>query len=136
MYPNYPAAGFNEFEIIVNDHESDESFILDFIVPDDVKSPVGTYTVGSLENPQAYTFIPGYYNYAVMLGTWCWLQYVDGANDPVGQAPATDGTIEITENADGTFNINFTLKDDADPKHTVTASWTGEILDPRDSWKK
>lgn len=136
MYPNYPVAGFNEFEIIVNDHESDESFILDFIVPDDVKSPVGTYTVGSLENPQAYTFIPGYYNYAVMLGTWCWLQYIDGANDPVGQAPATDGTIEITENADGTFNINFTLKDDADPKHTVTASWTGEILDPRDSWKK
>lgn len=135
MYANYPVAGFNEFEIIVNDHGTDESFILDLIVPEGVKSPVGTYTLGSLDNPQSYTFIPGYYNYAVMLGTWGWLQYVDGANDPVAQAPATDGNIEIVENSDGTFTITFSLKDDAEPKHTVYATWTGEINDLRDTWK-
>ncbi len=135
MYPNYPVAGFNEFEIIVNDHGTDESFILDIIVPEGVTSPVGSYTLGSLDNPQPYTFIPGYYNYAMLLGTWAWLQYVDGANDPVGQAPATEGSIEIKENADGTFTIDYILKDDANPKHTVTASWTGEINDPRQSWK-
>lgn len=135
MYANYPAAGYNEFEIIVNDHNSDESFMLDIIVPEGVTSPAGKYTLGSLDNLQPYTFIPGYYNYAVMLGTWCWIQYVDGVNDPVGQAPATEGDVEIKENADGTFTIIYTLKDDADPKHTVTATWTGEILDPRGSWK-
>ena len=135
LYPNYPASGFNEMEIIVNDHETNESFILDIILPEGVTSPVGTYSLGSLDNLQAYTFIPGYYNYAVILGTWGWLQYVDGVNDPVGQAPATEGSIEIVENSDGTFTINYTLKDDANPKHTVTASWTGEINDPRGSWK-
>ena len=122
-------------EIVVNDHGTDESFLLDIILPEGVTSPVGTYTLGSLDNPQPYTYIPGYYNYAVMLGTWAWLQYVDGVNDPVGQAPATDGTIVITENADGTFTINYELKDDADPKHTVKATWKGDILDPRGSWK-
>lgn len=135
LYPSYPVAGVNEMEIVVNDHGTDESFLLDIILPEGVTSPVGTYTLGSLDNPQPYTYIPGYYNYAVMLGTWAWLQYVDGVNDPVGQAPATDGTIVITENADGTFTINYELKDDADPKHTVKATWTGDILDPRGSWK-
>lgn len=135
MYANYPAAGFNEFEVIVNDHGTDESFILDLIVPADVKKPVGTFTLGSLDNLQAYTFIPGYYNLAVMLGTWPYLLYEDGVNDPVGQAPATEGSIEIKENADGTYTIDFVLKDDAEPKHTVTASWTGEIQDTHGTWK-
>ena len=43
LYPNYPASGFNEMEIIVNDHETNESFILDIILPEGVTSPVGTH---------------------------------------------------------------------------------------------
>ena len=70
-----------------------------------------------------------------MLGTWPYLLYEDGVNDPVGQAPATEGSIEIKENADGTYTIDFVLKDDAEPKHTVTASWTGEIQDTHGTWK-
>lgn len=136
-YENYPAEGVNEFEVIVNDHITRESFQLDLVVPAGVKSPEGTYSVSDYDKSgsyKAYTFIPGYYNMAVMGGTWAWELFGENSSYPVQQAPATDGTIEIKKNDDGTFSINYNLLDDAEPKHTIKASWTGVINDPRHSW--
>lgn len=127
-----------EFEIVVNDHVTNESFQLNLLVPADVKSPVGKYTVADVANSKygAYTFIPGYYDFAVMRGTWAWELFEPDGYYPISEAPATEGDIEIVENEDGTYTISYILKDDADPKHTVRAVWTGEINDPQGTWKE
>ena len=54
---------------------------------------------------------------------------------------ANDFTIEtylwyVEKQEDGTYTISYILKDDADPKHTVRAVWTGEINDPQGTWKE
>lgn len=126
----------NEFEIIVNDHITNESFQLNVLVPAEKSSPEGTYTVADVENNDyaAYTFIPGYYEYVTMRGTWPYELFETGGNYPIAEAPATEGTIEIVKNDDGTFTISYELKDDAEPKNTIKAVWTGVINDPHSSW--
>lgn len=44
-----------------------------------------------------------------------------------GGAPATEDTITIKDAGDGKYTIEFELKDDADPKHTIKALWTGKF---------
>lgn len=126
----------NEFEIIVNDHITNESFQLNLLVPADQKSPEGTYTVADVENQkyEAYTFIPGYYEYSVLRGTWPYQLFETGGNYPIAEAPAIEGSIEIVKNDDGTFTISYILKDDAEPKNTITGLWTGVINDTMNTW--
>ena len=71
-----------------------------------------------------------------MRGTWAWELFEPDGYYPISEAPATEGDIEIVENEDGTYTISYILKDDADPKHTVRAVWTGEINDPQGTWKE
>lgn len=142
LYPGYRDPNWvthsdvNEFEIIVNDHVTNESFQLNVLVPADVKSPEGTYTAADVENSKygAYNFIPGYYEYATQRGTWPYQLYEEGGNYPIAEAPATEGTIEIVKNDDGTFTISYNLKDDAEPKNTITGVWTGVINDTMNTW--
>ncbi len=137
-YENSPATGVSEFELFVNDHITNETFQLNLVVPLNQKSPEGIYTVAKDTESgkyEAYTFIPGYQNLSVLGGTWAWQLY-DKENAIIGSAPATDGTIEIKKNDDDTFTISFSLKDDAEPKHTITATWSGVINDPRGTWTK
>lgn len=123
--------GVNEFEIVMNDHITNESYLLDLIVPEDVMTPEGTYKVADVANNnyQPYTFVPGYYvGYtAVRKGTWAYEHYTSDSNEPDVIAAATDGVIQITKNDDGTYTVEYELKDDSEPQHTVTASWTGTI---------
>lgn len=133
----------NEIELVMNDHITNESFMLDLILPKDKKTPEGTYTVADAANDNygEYTFVPGYYVgiTAVRKGTWCYEHYPNDSNDPDIVAPATEGTIKITkigrtpeEIAEGvtddTYKVEYELKDDAEgTKHTVKACWTGRI---------
>lgn len=123
--------GVNEFEIVMNDHITNESYLLDLIVPEDVMTPEGTYKVADVANNnyQPYTFVPGYYvGYtAVRKGTWAYEHYTSDSNEPDVIAAATDGVIQITKNDDGTYTVEYELKDNSEPQHTVTASWTGTI---------
>ena len=142
MYPGYrdkdwnDYPNLNEFEIIVNDHVTNESFQLNLLVPSSSKSPVGTYTAADMENGVygEYTFVPGYYDMATMRGTWPYELFETGGNYPIAEAPATEGTIEVIKNDDGTYTISYELKDDAEPKNTIKGLWTGVINDPYDSW--
>lgn len=134
----------NEFELVMNDHINNESFLLDLILPKDKKTPEGTYTVADAANDKydAYTFVPGYYvGYtAVRKGTWCYEHYESNdAPEPDIIGAATEGSIKITnlgktdqEIAQGetrdTYLIEYELLDDCEgTKHKVTASWKGKI---------
>lgn len=122
----------NEFELVMNDHVTNESFLLDLILPTDKSTPEGTYTVADAANDkyEPYTFVPGYYVgiTAVRKGTWGYEHYVPAeSNEPDMVGVATDGTITITKNDDDTYTVQYELKDDAEPQHTMKASWTGKI---------
>ena len=76
-----------------------------------------TYLDGALQ------FLMGFNYSGYMMGTWFF-----NSND--GQyygdiAPILDGTIEIIENGDGTYTVNFNVIDDAETPNTITGTWTG-----------
>jgi hypothetical protein len=76
-----------------------------------------TYLDGALQ------FLMGFNYSGYMMGTWFF-----NSND--GQyygdiAPILDGTIEIIENGDGTYTVNFNVIDDAETHNTITGTWTG-----------
>lgn len=142
MYPGYRDKDWNnysevnEFEIIVNDHVTNESFQLTLLVPASATTPEGTFTVADVENAkyEAFNFVPGYYEYSIMRGTWPYQLFETGGNYPIAEAPATQGTIEVVKNSDGTYTISYELLDDAEPKNTIKGIWTGVINDPMNTW--
>lgn len=119
--------GVTEFEILVDNNTTDEAFQLDVLAAEGATSIAGTYTTPKdPDNPQAGEFIPGYQEFAVKRGTWPYLYYDFSASQYIG-APATEGTIEITELEDGKVEIQYEMKDDADPKNTIRSVWSGTI---------
>lgn len=119
--------GATEFEILVDNNTTDEAFQLDVLAAEGATSIAGTYTTPKdPDNPQAGEFIPGYQEFAVKRGTWPYLYYDFSASQYIG-APATEGTIEITELEDGKVEIQYEIKDDADPKNTIRSVWSGTI---------
>lgn len=125
----------NEFELVVNDHVTNESFTLDLILPAGVTTPEGTYTVADVANDKyaPYTWVPGYHvgATAVRKGTWAYEHYVEDSVEPDIKAAATEGTIKITKNqgigGQDFYTIEYELKDDSNPKNTVKATWLGKI---------
>ena len=125
----------NEFDLVVNDHITNESFKLDLILPAGVTSPEGTYTVADVDNDKyaPYTWVPGYHvgATAVRKGTWAYEHYVADSVEPDIKAAATEGTIKITKNqgigGQDFYTIEYELKDDSNPKNTVKATWLGKI---------
>lgn len=125
----------NEFELVVNDHVTNESFMLDLILPAGVTTPEGTYTVADVDNDKyaPYTWVPGYHvgATAVRKGTWAYEHYVADSVEPDIKAAATEGTIKITKNqgigGQDFYTIEYELKDDSNPKNTVKATWLGKI---------
>ena len=124
----------SEFEIVVNDHVTNESFQLDLVVPSTVYSPEGEYTVAPSEGNASYTFVPGYYTFSVMNGTWAWELYESDGYYPIGQAPGMTGNINIRKNTDGTYTILYDMMDDAQPANHIRCAWTGVLNDPRGTW--
>lgn len=119
--------GATKFEILVDNNTTDEAFQLDVLAAEGATSIAGTYTTPKdPDNPQAGEFIPGYQEFAVKRGTWPYLYYDFSASQYIG-APATEGTIEITELEDGKVEIQYEMKDDADPKNTIRSVWSGTI---------
>ena len=119
--------GLVEYEILVDNNTTDEAFQLLLLAPEGTSSFAGVYTqAADPENPRSGEFIPGYKQLSMLKGTWGYLYYNFNISNYLG-APATEGTIEITEQEDGTIEIQFELKDDAEPKNTVRSVWSGSI---------
>ncbi len=118
---------YSEYEIIVNNHTSDESFYLSVVAAANASSPVGTFTTHKdASNPTIGEFRPGHRDFAAFKDPWCYMTF-DSDGYEAGGVPATEGTITIKDAGDGKYTIEFELKDDADPKHTIKALWTGKF---------
>lgn len=119
--------GQTEYEILVDNNTTDEAFQLNIIAPADAASFAGTYVApADPDRPKAGEFIPGWKQYAVIKGTWGYLFYDFRISNYIG-APATEGTIRITDLEDGRIEIQYELKDDAQPKNTVRSIWSGSV---------
>lgn len=120
-------AGTSHYELFIHNHTSNESFYLVFMAPEGEKSPVGTYTAAKdPANPKPGEYIPGYKDLSVFAGTWSYVLWE--GKEEVGGAPAMDGELKITAGANADeYHIEYAFKDDAQPQHTVSASWTVPI---------
>ncbi|HJB43316.1 MAG TPA: hypothetical protein IAB87_00805 [Candidatus Coprenecus merdipullorum] len=86
----------------------------------------GTYSVASdNSDPMPGEFLAGEYFYGYLYtwykGNW------DADGKPQSKAPATGGSITVTNHGDGTYTIDFSLKDDRPTPKTFSGSWTGKI---------
>lgn len=119
--------GATEFEIMVDNNTTDEAFQLDVLAPEGATSIAGTYTTPKdPENPTVGEFIPGYKQFAVKKATWPYLYYDFDTSNYIG-APGVDGTIEIKELEDGRVEIQYAIKDDAQPANMIRAIWSGPV---------
>lgn len=119
--------GLMEYEVLVDNNTTDEAFQLYLYVPAGAASCAGTYTeLTDPDNPTAGRFVPGYKDMAVLRGTWGYLYYNFTISSYLG-APATEGTIEIKDLEDGKIEIQYILKDDAEPKNTIRSTWSGAV---------
>ena len=103
IMPNSQEGDFVQFDILAG-ADSDTSF-------------EGEYTIS--DSLGAYTAYPGYLDDGWMAGSWYYKE------DGVTMAPFVDGWVEIVNNGDGTYTVEFDVWDDCD--YNVTGKWTGEI---------
>lgn len=86
----------------------------------------GTYNVAvDNSDPMPGEFLAGEYFYGYLY-TWYkggW----DADGKPQSKAPATGGTIKVTNHGDGTYTIEFSLEDDRPTPRIFSGSWTGKM---------
>ena len=103
IMPNSQAGDFVQFDLLAG--------------ADSVTSFAGEYTIS--DSLDAYTAYPGYIDDGYLAGAWYYKE------DGVTMAPFVDGWVDIVDNGDGTYTVEFDVYDDAD--YNLTGSWTGEI---------
>ena len=103
IMPNSQAGDFVQFDLLAG--------------ADSVTSFAGEYTIS--DSLDAYTAYPGYIDSGYLAGAWYYKE------DGVTMAPFVDGWVDIVDNGDGTYTVEFDVYDDAD--YNLTGSWTGEI---------
>ena len=103
IMPNSQAGDFVQFDLLAG--------------ADSVTSFAGEYTIS--DSLDAYTAYPGYIDDGYLSGAWYYKE------DGVTMAPFVDGWVDIVDNGDGTYTVEFDVYDDAD--YNLTGSWTGEI---------
>ena len=90
----------------------------------------GTYKAAMSQYPWDFEYIPGTVTADGYQGTW-YLKNLDSGGKASVQAPATGGTITVTNNQDGTYALSFSLQDDKG--HTWNGEWSGPIETSDDS---
>ena len=103
IMPNSQAGDFVQFDLLAG--------------ADSFTSFAGEYTIS--DSLDAYTAYPGYIDDGYLAGAWYYKE------DGVTMAPFVDGWVDIVDNGDGTYTVEFDVYDDAD--YNLTGSWTGEI---------
>ena len=103
IMPNSQAGDFVQFDLLAG--------------ADSFTSFEGEYTIS--DSYDAFTAYPGYIDGGWMVGAWYYTE------DGVTMAPFVDGWVDITNNGDGTYTVEFDVYDDAD--YNLTGTWTGEI---------
>ena len=103
IMPNSQAGDFVQFDLLAG--------------ADSFTSFADVYTIS--DSLGAYTAYPGYIDAGYLAGAWYYKE------DGVTMAPFVDGWVEVVDNGNGTYSVEFDVWDDAD--FNITGSWTGEI---------
>lgn len=85
--------------------------------------PSGTYTVSNTSDIYAGTYAAGEEDYGWLYGSVYFYDIRNGV--AYGMAPAMDGDLNIVNNGNGNYNIEFSFTDDKG--HTWSGSWTGNM---------
>lgn len=83
--------------------------------------PTGTYTASA--EPYPGKFMEGYIDDNYLSGTW--YTPTNASGDLTGYAPAMEGTIDIVNNGDGSYDVTFDCTDDLG--NVWRGSWSGEV---------
>ena len=103
IMPNSQVGDFVQFDLLAG--------------ADSFTSFAGEYSIS--DSLGAYTAYPGYIDSGYLAGAWYYKE------DGVTMAPFVDGWVDVVDNGDGTYTVEFDVWDDAD--YNLTGSWTGEI---------
>lgn len=103
-----------DIELVVNSTNYDDGIVS------------GTYKVAAnSSDPMPGEFLAGEYFYGYLYtwykGNW------DADGKPQSKAPATGGTITVTNHGDGTYTFEFSLEDDRPTPRIFSGSWTGHV---------
>jgi hypothetical protein len=101
IMPNDGAGDFVQFDLLAGP-SSTENFFGEYAINDTLES---------------FTAYPGYIDDGYMSG--CWYYTEDG----VTMAPFVGGSVEVSDNGDGTITVEFDVWDDLG--YSVTGSWSG-----------
>ena len=101
IMPNDGAGDFVQFDLLAGPSSTDNFF--------------GEYAIN--DSLEGFTAYPGYIDSGYMSG--CWYYTEDG----VTMAPFVGGSVEVSDNGDGTITVEFDVWDDLG--YSVTGSWSG-----------
>jgi hypothetical protein len=119
-YGDWYEVGYQNWLIAIMPNSQEGDFVqFDLLAgADSFTSFAGKYTISDLL--KAYTAYPGYIDdEGYLAGAWYYKE------DGVTLAPFVDGWVEVVDNGDNTYSVEFDVWDDAD--FNITGSWTGEI---------
>ena len=118
-YGDWYEVGYQNWLIAIMPNSQEGDFVqFDLLAgADSFTSFAGEYTISN--SLGAYTAYPGYIDYDYLAGAWYYKE------DGVTMAPFVDGWVDVVDNGDGTYTVEFDVWDDAD--YNITGSWTGEI---------
>lgn len=135
FHPNYFGNGYNNWELDIkpSDGVSGDEIKIDIIVDTEGVEdgiPSGTYSVAAdspdNRDPLPGEFIAGEYYFGYI---YTWFKGDFGADGkPQSVAPATGGTLEITNNGNGNYTIEFRFIDDSPLANEFYGTWTGDMV--------
>ena len=117
-YGDWYEVGLQNWVIAIMPNSQEGDFVqFDILGGTDSSSFAGEYTIS--DSLGSYTAYPGYVDEGYMSGGWYYTE------DGYTMAPFVDGWLDITDNGDGTFTVEFDVYDDCD--YNITGKWTGEL---------
>ena len=126
----YNTGGYNwQIKIKPEDGVSGDEIDIELVVHStsfDDGIPTGTYNV-AVDNtdPMPGEFLAGEYFWGYLY-TWYKGNFGEDGK-PQSVAPATGGTIDVTNHGDGSYTVKFSLEDDRTVPRIFSGSWTGNM---------
>ena len=119
FYGDWYEVGYQNWVIAIMPNSQEGDFVqFDLLAgADSFTSFTGEYTIS--DSFGAYTAYPGCIDAGYLTGAWYYKE------DGVTMAPFVDGRVDVIDNGDGTYTVEFDVRDDCD--YNLTGKWTGEI---------
>ncbi len=120
FYGDYYYIGLQNWTFMIAPNDGEGEYVqFDVLAGADSTDFDGTYAISS--EMESYTSYPGVIDGGYMGGSWLY------SSDYLTMSPFVEGTLNVTNNNNGTYSVSFDVTDDAG--YNVKGSWTGETLD-------